>query len=189
MTQREINEKNLENVKYFCRGNATVTINNDGDIDVDGTFNCSYKSANIIKEGEFIVTFGKVTGEFDCSRCRMVSLKGCPKEVGGSFNCSHNSIESLDGCPSKVGKDFNCKYNLLDSLEFMPKKINGDFDCSCNNLNDLSFVAKEIGGDFICRYNRLSGIKDGPEKVGGITDTFGNNINSSNVKYIESAEK
>ena len=35
----------------------------------------------------------------------VVSMEGCPIEVGGNFNCSRNKLSSLDDCPS--GQPFN----------------------------------------------------------------------------------
>lgn len=75
------------------------SINDDGTIDVDGNVEFS-KVMNFITE--LPLKFNKVSGDFDCSRLSLVTLKGCPIEVG-KFNCSFNQLNSLVYLPRKIG--------------------------------------------------------------------------------------
>ena len=58
----------------------------------------------------FTINFGKLTGNFDCSKLGLKSLKGAPTEVGGWFDCHRNpNLHSLDGIGEvrgKIIKDF-----------------------------------------------------------------------------------
>ena len=58
----------------------------------------------------FIINFGKITGDFDCSGLDLTSLKGAPQEVGGDFNCENNpalhSLEGIGEVRGKIYKDF-----------------------------------------------------------------------------------
>lgn len=66
----------------------------------------------------FIINFGKITGDFNCSELKLKSLKGSPQEVGEYFDCSANRLTSLKYSPQIVGKNFYCDFNPdLHSLE------------------------------------------------------------------------
>ena len=66
----------------------------------------------------FTISFGEITGDFDCSRLGIKSLKRAPQKVGGSFDCSSNQLTSLEGAPKKVGESFDCRRNPnLHSLD------------------------------------------------------------------------
>ena len=73
------------------------------------------------------VQFGIVNGSFNCSYNKLISLNGCPKEVGGYFDCSNNELSSLEGCPEKVRYKFYCHSNNLTTLKYHPKIIDDDF--------------------------------------------------------------
>ena len=48
---------------------------------------------------------GKVyKGDIWCTSQKLISLKGCPKEVKGDFDCSHNKLTSLKEAPKKLVK-------------------------------------------------------------------------------------
>ena len=115
----------------------------------------------------FIINFGKITGDFDCSGLDLTSLKGAPQEVGGWFGCYDNQLTSLKGAPQKVGDIFNCHNNQLTSLEGAPQKVSKDFNCSHNQLISLEGAPIEVGGDFYCHYNQLTSLKGAPQKVSG----------------------
>lgn len=181
MTQREINEKYLSDVKHFSRHDAKISLDDNGDIMIEGGFNCSYKTPNFIKDGKFIITFSKVTAEFDCKKCNLKSLEGCPKVVGSYFNCSFNSITSLENCPQDVAADFNCGHNYISTLKHSPKRINKNFDCSYNDLEDLKDGPTYIGGNFSCKHNKLNTLRDKAEYIGGSINCAGNNIQLKEV--------
>jgi hypothetical protein len=75
-------------------------INDDYTIDVKG--NVSLSNKNLDRFPDYI-KFDKVRGYFDCSNNQLVSLEGCPREVGGYFDCNNNQLVSLEGCPMEVG--------------------------------------------------------------------------------------
>ena len=115
----------------------------------------------------FTINFGKVTGDFNCSRFCLKSLKGAPQEVGGYFDCSSNHLTSLKGAPQTVGGGFACFNNQLTSLKGAPQTVGGNFNCSYNQLTSLKEAPKEVGGDFWCHGNKLTSLKGAPQEVGG----------------------
>ena len=91
-------------------GVKNYTINEDLSVDVNGDVDLF--SSELI---EIPVRFGVVSGNFDCFKNKLQSLKNCPIEVGGDFSCFNNELLNLDGCPIKVGGNFYCGFNeLLD---------------------------------------------------------------------------
>ena len=145
-------------------GIKNYTINNKGEIDVDGDVKLTYKN---IKEFPYFIQFGTVKGNFDCKHNNLTSLKGVPREVKGTFDCSRNDLTSLEGAPKKVGEDFDCAHNYITSLKGVPDKIKGSFDCGGNNLEDLKGAPKVVGGYFSCKNNNLTSLKGAPRVVGG----------------------
>ena len=139
-------------------------INDDFTIDVDGFVYISNKN---LKELPEYIQFGVVKSEFSCAENRLISLKGCPKEVGASFYCYENKLKSLEGAPEKVGGDFYCNYNDLISLEGAPKEVRLNFLCDCNDLISLEGAPKKLGGNFYCDYNKLTTLKGAPKEIGG----------------------
>ena len=138
----------------------------DGDLYRDELIN--FVSEN--RDG-FLVNFGKITGNFDCSGLNLTSLKGAPQEVGGWFDCSENQLTSLEGSPREVGRSFYCYKNQLTSLEGAPKTIGESFYCYNNQLISLKgapqIVGGIVGGNFDCRENPDLHSLDGIGKVKG----------------------
>ena len=126
----------------------------------------------------FIVDFGEVTGDFDCSYNQLTSLKGAPQKVGREFYCSHNQLTSLEGAPQKVGKSFNCHNNYLTSLKGAPQEVGGSFNCSWNQLTSLEGAPKEVGGDFFCYNDKLISLKGAPQKIKGWFECSFNQLTS-----------
>ena len=91
-------------------GITNYTINTNGEIDVDGDINLTYRS---LKKLPSYIQFGKVNSYFTCSLNKLISLKGMPKEVDGNFNCSYNKLTSLEWAPKKVSKKFFCEGNTI----------------------------------------------------------------------------
>ena len=147
------------------------TINDDFTIDVDRGVDLVDKE---LKEFPDYIQFGVVSGRFDCSINKLISLRGCPRVVKGNFDCSINNLTSREGCPKEVGGYFNCLNNQLTSLKGAPRKVGEYFDCSNNKLTTLVGAPKEIGGDFVCNYNQLISLEGAPEKVGGYFDCSNN---------------
>ena len=139
--------------------------------DYDGDLNKNDLSILVSEDKDgFIINFGKVTGDFNCSDLGLKSLKGAPQEVGKSFWCFRNKLTSLKGAPKEVGGFFNCSSNQLTSLEGAPKKVGGEFNCSYNQLTSLEGAPKKVGGGFYCYNNQLISLKGAPREVGGIVD-------------------
>jgi hypothetical protein len=67
------------------------------------------------------IPFNIVTRLFNCGHNKLISLKGCPKEVGYRFDCCDNKLTSLEYGPKVVGTYF-CEKNKLRSLEYAPKE-------------------------------------------------------------------
>jgi hypothetical protein len=107
-------------------------INDDLTIDIEKDVNFRLK-----KMGDFpsYIQFGKINGGFDCSRCNMTTLRGCP---------------------TYVKKFFFCEKNKLTNLKFMPKYIGATFSACDNNITDLSDLNSTIMGDTWLSRNLLS---------------------------------
>ena len=147
--------------------------------DYDGNLDRSIVNA-LISEGRdgFTINFGKVTGNFDCSRLGLKSLKGAPTEVGGNFDCSNNKLTSLEEAPTKVDGSFNCSENQLSSLEGAPKTVGKDFNCFENHLTSLKGAPRKVGGDFDCYGNQLTSLEGAPQTVGRDFSCFSNQLTS-----------
>ena len=89
-------------------GVENYTINNKGEIDVDG--DVILGGINLTEFPPFI-QFGVVKGLFYCVVCGLTSLKGCPRVVEGDFCCSDNELTTLKDAPKKVSGNFNCGLN------------------------------------------------------------------------------
>jgi hypothetical protein len=121
------------------------------------------------------VTFGKVSGDFVCSRKMLETLVGSPKKVGERYYCSGNLLTSLLGAPEHVGTDFYCVgNNQLTSLEGLPETLKGVFFVSWNPKLPLlrSLVAKEIDlrGDLSftnAKYGEMFQVRDILNKYAG----------------------
>jgi hypothetical protein len=131
----------------------------------DGSYDFDRDVSSIVKDGRFIIKFGKVKGYFDCSSSKLTSLEGAPKYVGGYFNCSYNNLTSLEGAPKYVGGGFYCSFNKLTSLEGAPKYVGENFDCSSNKLTSLEGAPKYVGGDFVCFDNPVKFTEEEVRKV------------------------
>ena len=147
--------------------------------DYDGDLNKNDLSILVSEDKDgFIINFGKVTGDFNCSDLGLKSLKGAPQEVGKSFWCFRNKLTSLEGAPKEVGGFFNCSDNQLTSLEGAPKKVGGEFNCSYNQLTSLEGAPKKVGGGFYCYNNQLISLKGAPQTVGGDFSCYKNQLTS-----------
>ena len=147
--------------------------------DYDGNLDRSIVNAFISEDRDgFTINFGKITGNFDCSRLSLKSLKGAPKEVGGGFDCSNNKLTSLEEAPTKVDGSFNCSENQLSSLEGAPKIVGKDFNCFENHLTSLKGAPRKVGGDFDCYGNQLTSLEGAPQTVGRDFSCFSNQLTS-----------
>ena len=60
--------------------------NPDGTYDVDGDVNLSEMGFKKLP-----YKFNKINGNFWCSHNKLISLEGCPKEIGDTFDCRDNT--------------------------------------------------------------------------------------------------
>jgi hypothetical protein len=121
--------ESIESIDSICKryNIKGYTINVDGTVDVDGDVNLSYMGLTKLP-----LKFGKVIGNFECSKNHLKSLMGGPSEVFGYFNCSRNYLTNLVGAPVSVGGYFSCHNNKLISLEGGPTEVGGYFNCYGN---------------------------------------------------------
>lgn len=118
----------LEQLKRCCNGD--ITINGDGSIDVLGHMNLSSLYLTKIP-----FKFRNVSGYFDCSHNRLISLEGVPTTVGGSFLCADNRLTSLEGAPTTVGGNFWCAASLPYSELFkIVDRVKDDIYYSSNYI-------------------------------------------------------
>lgn len=115
--------------KYFI---TDYTINEDLSIDVDGNVNFYDKNLKYIP-----LNFNYVKYVFDCSRNELISLKGCPKEVGGDFSCNRNNLKSLVGSPLIARRNVYCSDNHIKNFEGGFDTIYGQLNCQGNNIVSL----------------------------------------------------
>ena len=140
-------------IKSWCKENVKGRYKIDPKtLDINSNDNIEITNKDITEIPDYI-HFGTVGGYFDCSDCKLTSLRGCPKIVSGNFNCFWcENLTSLEGAPEKVGKNFHCsRCNNLTSLEGAPKEVGGSFYCSnCDSLTSLKGVSEKIGDEFSC---------------------------------------
>jgi len=131
-------------IDAICKeyGIKNYTINNDGSIDVTGNADMSWFNIR-----NFPVTFGRVTGNFDCSGNRLLNtLKNVPHTVDGDFSCGN--------CPtvSKLirVKEINGKLNLfttpITNLLYV-LKIKGLKEVHTGNDEISKILNKHLLGD------------------------------------------
>ena len=96
-----------QEIKSWCEEMdiENYTINSQGEIDVDGDVDLTYKDFK-----ELPYKFGRVDGWFDMGGCQnLTSLKNCPNYVGGYLGCDRcPKLDSLEGCPKEVRWNFYC---------------------------------------------------------------------------------
>ena len=161
---------------------VNYTINDDHTIDVDGDVNIHKKSLTKIP-----LKFNIVSGYFYCSKNKLTTLEGCPKEVGG-FSCAENQLTTLEGSPKEVGGDFICNFNKLTTLEGCPKEVGGSFFCTYNELTTLKGGPTSVGWNFYCSSNKLTTLEGAPEYVGRNFDCGNNSFKSVEYKGIIKGE-
>ena len=172
ITQSIENEKKDFKEKEINRLKSIFTLNPQTNrYDYDGNLDSDILSTFVSEDKEgFIINFGKVTGNFNCSGLDLISLEGAPQVVGGNFECYYNNLTSLEGAPQKVGRNFNCKGNHLATLKGAPQKVSGGFWCYINRLISLEGAPQTVGECFDCSYNHLTSLKGAPKTVDGNFD-------------------
>jgi hypothetical protein len=90
------------------------------------------------------VAFKAVTENLTLDQNALVTLEGCPPEVGVSFDCSRNMLKSLSGGPEIVGWNYYCDHNQLVDLKGAPVQIPNNFNCIGNPLKSLDGFPLEV---------------------------------------------
>lgn len=160
-------------------------INDDFSIDVDGDVNIG-KSITIKKARRLLVTFGKVTGNFNCNYSMLGSLIGSPRKCQ-DFSCSGNKLLNLKGAPIEVN-NFSCTNNKGLILQGIPKQINGNceiINCDLASLKGMEDTTVEGKADFSC--NNIKGL-DGMGNIKGKAIFADNNIAHVDEKILESGK-
>lgn len=136
-TEKEL----LKRLKQFKIDKDNCTILDDFSVNVKGNVNLSNKNLMYLP-----IKFNKVSGNFNCSDNKLVTLRGSPDNMNKekSFNCSYNQLKSLQWAPSWVGNEFNCSQNNLTSLEYCPKVCIGTFNASFNHLTEVDDMPNSI---------------------------------------------
>ena len=106
----------------YTRGTWSVNPTT-GLVDVQGNLYCGEEYIESLSG----ISFGHVSGDFNCYDNQLTSLEGSPHTVGGSFNCMENLLTSLAGAPQTVSGGFYCSNNRLTSLEGAPQTVGGIF--------------------------------------------------------------
>ena len=50
---------------------------------------------------------------------KLITLDGCPNEIGGDFNCGYNKLITLDGCPNEIGGILYCEGNPIWDIYYL----------------------------------------------------------------------
>ena len=166
--------KTKQEIKYWLAKHEIINyiINDDLTVDVYEDVFLSKNTPN------FLVQFGTIEGDFDCSNIELTSLKGCPKIIKGNFSCSDNPLSSLKYGPIEVEKNFSCSNTDITNLKFSPKKVGNNFSCSFCKLTSFLGCLKKINGNFSCSYNQLTSFKYLPESINGNFIATANKFNS-----------
>ena len=141
--------ESVDDIHALCKryGIKNYTINLDGSIDVDDNV-----YLNGIKLTKIPIKFNRVSGDFECYKNQLESLKGCPKWLGGEFSCSNSHLTTLEGCPEYIGGDFYCIYNQLTDFRGFPEFYEGDVFF---NGNPVYEIIKGIPYDKVCKFIHL----------------------------------
>lgn len=101
------------------------------------------------KKFDYVVEYGiRVYRNIDISKMNLKKIpdfgKGNQYKVTGYFNCSFNKLITLKGSPISVGSNFICSYNQIISLEAAPKFVGGYFVCNDNNKKFTEEEVREV---------------------------------------------
>lgn len=103
----------------------------------------------------FPIQFGKVNGQFNCSKNHLTSLLGAPFEINGNFGCENNQLTSLKDGPKKINGSYLCAHNQLTSLEYLASGITDIINMSYNQITSLKGVHIDISFALLIAENPL----------------------------------
>ena len=121
-------------IKRKCKkfGIKNYTINEDSTIDVDGNVYLRNKGLTKIP-----LKFGKVSGYFDCSFNKLISLSGAPLSVGRGFYCFNNQLKSLSGISGRISGGIYCYNNQLRDVKGVKDGWLGEFSVVGNPVHEI----------------------------------------------------
>lgn len=158
-------------------GKTAVEIFDDGTVSLNG--HCEIRNG-VRNLG---IKFRRVTGDFRCGRT-LLSLRGCPDEVGGDFSCSKSLISSLEEGPKIVNGDFFCFETAITSLRGSPNNVGGMFSCRDTRIRSLAGMPKTIGTGFSCRACPITSLLTSSNIGGAFLFTFNNDLGLLGVPLI-----
>ena len=128
-----IKESN-EDIDSICKkfDIKNYTINEDSTIDVDGNVYLRNKGLTKIP-----LKFGKVSGYFDCSFNKLISLSGAPLSVGRGFYCFNNQLKSLSGISGRISGGIYCRNNQLRDVKGVKDGWLGEFSVVGNPVHEI----------------------------------------------------
>jgi hypothetical protein len=113
------------------------------------------------------ISFGQVSGDFDCSANELTTLMGSPEKCG-NFACGGNQLVDLEGGPKEVSQSYYCDRNQLQSLKGAPQVVPGSFWCQHNKLTNLHHAPFEVYGRFFAIENPFESLEGLPETINGL---------------------
>jgi len=162
-------------------------INKDGSIDIT-TSTLLWSGINLYdyRLTELPLKFNKTNCNFTCSKNKLTSLEGSPKEVNGDFICSHNELTTFKGSPKIIRGFFGCDNNNIKSFEYFPSFVGFHFYCINNPIYEVwrlfgDTTKIELLNDFDIFRDEDT---DTPGVVMCILNDFLNMIGVSEVKYV-----
>ncbi len=132
-------------------------------INEDGSLNCDQDVHLSLILNSIPFLFNRINGYFNIEMCKSItSLKNCPKYISGTFDCSENKLISLEFGPEYVGKSYCCESNKLMTLKGCVDEVYGNFSCESNKLKSLEFCPMQVEGWFNCSDNFLTELDRSP---------------------------
>ena len=120
---------------HFSFDYNSAKVSSDGLVTVNGDI--QLLNLHYTRFEKLPVAFKAVTENLTLDENALVTLEGCPPEVGVSFDCSRNMLKSLSGGPEIVGWNYYCDHNQLVDLKGAPVQIPNNFNCIGNPLKSL----------------------------------------------------
>lgn len=154
--------------------------NLDGTFDYDGSlyFNGEIKK-DLDKLTRIEVKFNYVSGVFDCSNNKLVTLENTPRRVGVRLSCYSNNLITLKHAPNPedigghpnidygsniISKHFQCYDNLL-TMEDSRYKISGKNPVFSKSSKELEDDNVKIAENFITKLQKSNRTKNIESKI------------------------
>ena len=131
---KNFTKESNEDIDSICKkfDIKNYTINEDSTIDVDGNVYLRHKGLTKLP-----LKFGKVSGYFDCSFNKLISLSGAPLSVGRGFYCFNNQLKSLSGISGRISGGIYCQNNQLRDVKGVKDGWLGEFNVYGNPVHEI----------------------------------------------------